>query len=87
MPATERTLPAVVFVHGIGGSARVWAAQMTNFAAAGCTPVALDLPGYGARPPVAAMMSFEDLAADIEARIAERGLHRPVLSSAFGWAA
>ena len=65
-------------MHGIGGAARVWALQMASFAAAGYTPVALDLPGYGARPPVAAM-DFEDLAADVEAGIAERGLHRPVL--------
>jgi 3-oxoadipate enol-lactonase len=78
MPAAKGKLPAVVFVHGIGGSARVWAAQIATFAAAGYTPVALDLPGYGGRPPVAAMR-FEDVAADVEARIAERSLHRPVL--------
>ena len=78
MPGAKGKLPAVVFVHGIGGSARVWARQIASFTAAGYTPVALDLPGYGARPPVAAM-DFEDLAADVEARIAERSLHRPVL--------
>ena len=60
------TSPAVVFVHGIGGSARVWARQMASFAAAGYRPVASDLPGYGARPPVTAM-TFEELAADVEA--------------------
>ena len=78
MPRAKEKLPAVVFVHGIGGSARVWAAQMAAFAAAGYTPVALDLPGYGGRPPVATL-DFEDVAADVEARIAERSLHRPVL--------
>jgi pimeloyl-ACP methyl ester carboxylesterase len=71
-------LPAVVFLHGIGGAARVWAAQMESFRAAGFAAVALDLAGYGARPPVTSM-TFEGLAADIESSIAERGLSRPVL--------
>ena len=78
MPGPARTSPAVVFLHGIGGSARVWAWQMASFAAAKYMPVALDLPGYGARPPVTAT-DFEELAADIEAAIARRGLRRPVL--------
>jgi 3-oxoadipate enol-lactonase len=69
---------AVVFLHGIGGAARAWAPQAQSFAHAGFAPVALDLPGYGARPPIAEMQ-FEALAADVEAAIAERGLQRPVL--------
>jgi pimeloyl-ACP methyl ester carboxylesterase len=78
MPNTEAELPAVVFIHGIGGAARVWAGQLASFAAAGFAPVALDLPGYGGRPPVAAM-DFDGLAADVERQIAGRGLERPVL--------
>ena len=78
MSRTERILPAVVFIHGIGGSARVWAQQMASFAATGFTPVALDLPGYGGRPPVDAM-DFDGLAADVEAAIEQRGLSKPVL--------
>ena len=78
MPGPADTPPAVAFVHGIGGSARVWAAQTASFAAAGYTPAALDLPGYGARQPVTSM-TFEELAADVEARIADQDLHRPVL--------
>jgi pimeloyl-ACP methyl ester carboxylesterase len=70
--------PAVVLVHGIGGSARIWAAQVASFAAAGLAPVAVDLPGYGGRPAVE-VMDFEGLAADVEAAIAERGLEKPVL--------
>ena len=77
MPAPSPS-PSVVFIHGIGGSARVWAGQMEGFAAAGFTPVALDLPGYGGRPPVAAM-DFDGLAADVEVAIDQRGLERPVL--------
>ena len=78
MPDIDRSLP-VVFIHGIGGGARLWAPQMTSFSAAGhCRPVALDLPGYGERPAVE-HMDFEGLAADIEAEIARLGLPRPVL--------
>jgi len=78
MPGPDDTQPAVAFVHGIGGSARVWTRQAASFAAAGYTPAALDLPGYGVRQPVTSM-TFEELAADLEARIADRDLHRPVL--------
>jgi len=66
----------VVFLHGIGGGARSFAPQIASFAAAGYQPVALDLLGYGGRPPVD-VMSFEALAADVEAGVA--GLDRPVL--------
>jgi 3-oxoadipate enol-lactonase len=76
MPAPNA--PAVVFIHGIGGSARVWASQVESFAAAGFASLALDLPGYGGRPPVEAM-DFDGLAADVEQAIAQRGLHRPIL--------
>lgn len=78
MPEPASRLPAVVFLHGIGGSAQLWAPQLAAFAAAGFAPVALDLMGYGARPAVAAM-DFEALAGDVEAAIARRGLNRPVL--------
>jgi 3-oxoadipate enol-lactonase len=69
---------SVVFLHGMGGGARAWTPQLTTFAAAGLQPVALDLPGYGARAPVSSV-SFEELTADVEAVIAERALERPVL--------
>jgi 3-oxoadipate enol-lactonase len=77
MPEMDRGLP-VVFIHGTGGGARLWAPQMTSFSAAGYRPVAPDLPGYGERPAVD-HMDFEGLAADIEAEIARLGLVRPVL--------
>lgn len=69
---------AVVFLHGIGGAARIWAPQVASFAAAGFRPVALDLPGYGARPPVE-HMDFETLAGDVEAAIARLDLDHPIL--------
>jgi 3-oxoadipate enol-lactonase len=69
---------AVLFIHGIGGAATIWWWQKASFAAAGFEPVAVDLPGYGRRPPVTAL-DFELLAGDVEAAIDSRGLDRPVL--------
>jgi pimeloyl-ACP methyl ester carboxylesterase len=67
-----------VFLHGVGGSARAWMPQLESFAAAGFAPLALDLLGYGGRPPVYAM-DFEALCSDVEDAIARRGLQCPVL--------
>jgi pimeloyl-ACP methyl ester carboxylesterase len=75
---TDTYPTAIVLLHGVGGAARIWAPQMASFAAAGYRPVALDLPGYGARPPVD-VLDFEALAADVEATIDRLGLHHPVL--------
>jgi 3-oxoadipate enol-lactonase len=80
-PATARDHlrgVGIVFLHGMAGGARAWTPQLATFAAAGLQPVALDLPGYGARTPIS-RMSFDELAADVEAAIAERALDRPVL--------
>ena len=68
----------VVFLQGIGGDARLWAPQVAGFRAAGYEPAALDLPGYGARPPVD-HMTFDMLAEDVEQAVDKRGLDRPVL--------
>jgi pimeloyl-ACP methyl ester carboxylesterase len=70
--------PAVVFLHGIGGAARGWQPQLDSFAAAGFRAVALDLPGYGARLAVTAM-TFDALAADLEATVDVLKLNKPVL--------
>jgi len=68
----------VIFLHGLGAGARSFAPQIASFAAAGYQPVALDLPGYGTRAPVA-VMSFEALAEDVEFTLAKSGLEKPVL--------
>jgi pimeloyl-ACP methyl ester carboxylesterase len=68
----------VIFLHGIGGSARMFAPQIASFASAGYQPLALDLPGYGVRTPVEAM-SFEALAEDVEFTIARNALEQSVL--------
>ncbi len=70
--------PTIVFVHGIGGSARVWAPQARRFAEAGYQSLAVDLPGYGGRPAVTAL-DFDGLAADVEAEIERHGFDRPVV--------
>ena len=70
--------PAVVFLHGIGGAARIWAPQQRSFAQAGFRPFAIDLPGYGTRPPVD-VLDFEMLAQDTEAAIARAGLDHPII--------
>jgi pimeloyl-ACP methyl ester carboxylesterase len=68
----------IIFLHGIGGGARSFAPQIASFAGAGYQPVALDLPGYGARAPVDAM-TFDALAEDVETSIACSALEQPVL--------
>jgi 3-oxoadipate enol-lactonase len=78
MPDREPKLPAVVFIHGIGGAGRVWASQAASLRLAGFMPFAPDLPGYGARAPVGSL-TFEELAADLEEAIARGGLDRPIL--------
>lgn len=68
----------VVFIHGIGGAARIWQTQLSALSAAGYTSVALNLTGYGGRPEVKDL-TFEALAADVEAIIASIGLDRVIL--------
>ena len=68
----------IVFLHGVGGSARSFAPQIASFAARGYQPVALDLLGYGGRTPVDTI-TFDALAADVEASIAKSVLEKPVL--------
>ena len=68
----------IVFIHGIGGSARAWQPQVASFRAAGYAPLAVDLLGYGERPPINAV-NVENFAEDVENTIANSGLQRPVL--------
>jgi 3-oxoadipate enol-lactonase len=44
--AGDRALPPLVFLHGIGGAARGWRAQLTAFSDRYYT-IAWDMPGYG----------------------------------------
>ena len=74
-----RTDPlGVVFIHGVGGSAEAWRWQVESFRAVGYAPLAVDLPGYGGRQPIE-RIDFAELAADVEAQIANAGLDCPAL--------
>ena len=75
--ATPAPIP-VIFLQGIIGTARLWDPQLANFRAAGYEPVPLDLPGYGARPPVD-RMTFDMLAEDVEHAVTQRRFDRPVI--------
>ncbi|MGD9920518.1 MAG: alpha/beta fold hydrolase [Pseudorhodoplanes sp.] len=80
MPDNDLPSPTkgVVFIHGVGGSARAWQWQAESFRAAGYIPLALDLPGYGGRPAIE-RIDFEEFSEDVEAQIAAAGMVRPVL--------
>ena len=68
----------VLFLHGIGGAARMWAPQLDAFAAAGYRALAWDMPGHGGSAPLA-LVTMDALAASLGGFIAELELDRPVL--------
>ncbi|MBI3436845.1 MAG: alpha/beta fold hydrolase [Proteobacteria bacterium] len=78
MDETTKARVPVIFLHGIGGAAPMWAPQLDAFKRGGFEPVALDLPGYGSRTPIS-HMDFELLAGDVESTVESRELVRPVL--------
>ncbi len=49
--AGDPALPALVFLHGIGGAARAWRGQLDFFKGRYCT-IAWDMPGYGGSAPL-----------------------------------
>ncbi len=59
--ALDKTLPAVVFVHGAANDHSVWALQSRYFAHHGCNVLAVDLPGHG-RSQGEALASVEAIA-------------------------
>ena len=44
-PVAQLILPAVFFIHGVGGSASIWTNQLTYFASLGHEVIAPDLLG------------------------------------------
>ncbi len=67
--------PAVVFIHGFGGSRAQWYAYLPAVAQAGFAAYALDLPGHGQSPPPPARLPstlawVDDLARWLDAHIA-----------------
>ena len=69
-------LPTLLFVHGSGGSSRLWEQQLAAFGGAANT-VALDLPGHG-RSGGAGRSRVEDYAADVMAFTAAIQAPRPI---------
>jgi 3-oxoadipate enol-lactonase len=72
----EGAIP-VVFLHGIGGGARLWSNQLDSFSAR-FRAIALDLPGYGGSQPLAktSIRTYAEAVADF---VRALGLSSPVL--------
>ena len=69
----------IIFLHGIGGAARLWTPQIEHFSRRGYDAIAFDLPGYGGQAPLADGTSFDALTETLEALIAQSDVERPVL--------
>ncbi|MGZ4698686.1 MAG: alpha/beta fold hydrolase [Nocardioides sp.] len=76
--------PVVLLVHGLGGSWRVW---LANLAHLGQTHrvVAVDLPGFGASPPDGSPGRYDTYAATLDRLCADLGISRVVaVGNSFG---
>ncbi|WGD54855.1 alpha/beta hydrolase [Bradyrhizobium sp. CB1650] len=67
----------LLFLHGIGGAARVWRHQLTSFGDR-FRAIAWDMPGYGGSAPLASV-SIAALAEALQQFIAQVGAANPVL--------
>jgi pimeloyl-ACP methyl ester carboxylesterase len=85
----ERREP-LLLLHGLGGSKEIWTPVLGPLEAER-EPVAVDLPGFGAEPPLAAQVepSAANLAAAVRERCLELGFERPHVAgnSLGGWVA
>jgi 3-oxoadipate enol-lactonase len=75
--AGDATLPPLVFLHGIGGAARVWRGQLDFFKGRYRT-IAWDMPGYGGSAPLAAV-SIAALAGALQDFLQQVGAAKPVI--------
>ena len=66
-PPAVDSLPLLFFLHGVGGSADIWASQVAHFSSLGFTCVAPDMLGHGfsACPDSAKAYTFSRLFKDI----------------------
>lgn len=69
----------LIFLHGIGGAARLWTPQIEHFSRRGYEAIAFDLPGYGGQEQLDDGISFDQLADALEDVIARTEVERPVL--------
>jgi pimeloyl-ACP methyl ester carboxylesterase len=80
----------LLLLHGLGGSKEIWA-PVIGLLKAERVPLAIDLPGFGAEPPLAAQVepSAANLAAAVHERCVELGIERPHVAgnSLGGWVA
>src|SRR3954470_7780531 len=85
----ERREP-LLLLHGLGGSKGIWA-PVLGLLEAEREPIAVDLPGFGTEPPLAAQVepSAANLAAAVHERCRELGIERPHVAgnSLGGWVA
>ncbi len=75
--------PPLIFLHGIGATAKGWQYQVDAFAA-DYRPIALDLPGYGGST-ILSEMTFPNLTQWLHEFIATHNLEHPILiGTSFG---
>jgi pimeloyl-ACP methyl ester carboxylesterase len=87
---SEASREPLLLLHGLGGSKEIWS-PVIGLLEADRTPVAIDLPGFGATPPLAAQVepSAANLAAAVHEHCLELGIERPHVAgnSLGGWVA
>jgi len=75
--AGQSDLPAMVFLHGIGGAARAWRRQLAAFSDR-YRAIAWDMPGYGNSQPLPTV-SIASLAEALKDFLQQLGAIKPVL--------
>jgi 3-oxoadipate enol-lactonase len=75
--AGDPGLPALVFLHGIGGAARAWRGQL-DFFRGRYRAIAWDMPGYGGSAPLPAV-SIVTLADALQDFLQQVGAAKPIL--------
>lgn len=73
------TGPAIVFVHGTGGSGKVWFNQLRRFEAS-YQVIAPDLPGYGETPLPEHIRSIDDYPAFLSALLDAMGIDQAIFA-------
>jgi 3-oxoadipate enol-lactonase len=75
--AGDDALPALVFLHGIGGAARAWRGQLDFFKGRYRT-IAWDMPGYGGSAPLPTV-SIAALAGALHDFLQQVGATKPII--------
>ena len=75
--AGDPSAPPLVFLHGIGGAARAWRGQISDFGD-GFRAVAWDMPGYGGSTPLATV-TIGTLADALDDFLATIGASKPIV--------